>query len=136
MREAGGYREPLGIRPGRIGSVEDADLYERLIGQGKTGRYTPEVLVYHRLGEERCHRDYHRRWHFGHGKYFSDWRSPAFEVSSFPVLDVPGYVMRYVVNNLREMALQAIKGSREQAFIHELRLRFYLGYILRRWKLV
>ena len=135
MREAGGYREQLGIRPGRLGSVEDADLYERLIRQGKTGRYTPEILIYHQVGEERFDRNYHRRWHFGHGKYFSDLRSPSFETSSFPVLGVPSHVVRHAFRDFRKMVLQAVKGSREQAFIHELRLRFYLGYILRRWKL-
>ena len=134
MREAGGYREPLGIRPGRLGSVEDSDLYERIIRQGKTGRYTPEILVYHQVGEERFDRNYHRRWHFGHGKYFSDMRSPAFECSSFSVLGVPGHVMRHALRDFGKMVLQAMKGSREQAFIHELRLRFYLGYMLRRWK--
>ena len=29
MRAVGGYRELLGITPGRLGSVEDAELYER-----------------------------------------------------------------------------------------------------------
>lgn len=135
MREAGGYRERLGIRPGRLGSVEDFDIYERIIQQGKTGWYTPEILVYHQLGEERFDRNYHRRWHFGHGKYYSDLRSPTFEPSSFSVLGVPGHVIRNAFRDLRQMALQAMKGSREEAFIHELRLRFNLGYILRRWKL-
>ena len=135
MRAAGGYRGPLGIRPGRLGSVEDHDLYQRLVNQGKTGRYIPEILIYHRLSEERFHRNYHRSWHFGHGKYFSDLRSPVFESSSFSVLGVPGHVMRQAVKDLCEMTLQAMKGSREQAFIHELRFRFYLGYVLRRWKL-
>ena len=135
LRAAGGYSEVLGIRPGRMGSVEDEDLYERLVNQGKPGRYTPEILVYHRLDEARFRRSYHRRWHFGHGKYFSDWRSPAFEASSFSIFDVPGHVVRHAFRDLRKMVLQAMKGSSEQAFVHELRLRFYLGYILRRWKL-
>jgi len=135
MREAGGYRGPLGIRPRRLGSLEDADLYQRLIDRGKTGRYIPEILIYHRLEEERFQRSYHRKWHFGHGKYFSDLRSPAFETSSFSVLGVPGHVLRNAFTDFRKMALQAVKGYREQAFLHELRLRFHLGYILRRWKL-
>ena len=133
VRAAGGYREPLGIRPGRSGGVEDVELYERLISQGKTGRYTPEILVYHRVEEGRCHRDYHRRWHFGHGKYFADWRSPAFEPSSFPVLGVPGHVIRGAVIDLTKMVREAMKGSREKSFIYELSLRFYLGYMSRRW---
>ncbi len=135
MRLAGGYSEHLGIRPGRFGSVEDEDLYARLIKQGGTGRYTPEILVYHQIGEERFHKDHHRSWHFGHGKYYSDLRLPSFDSSSFSVLGVPGHVIRAGVGNFWEMALQRMKGSREQAFLHELRWRFYLGYILRRWKL-
>jgi glucosyl-dolichyl phosphate glucuronosyltransferase len=135
IREAGGYVGSLGIRPGRMGSVEDHELYQRLINQGKPGRYIPEILVYHRLGEERFDRSYHRRWHFGHGKYFSDMRSPAFDVSSYPVLGVPGYVIRRTFRDFRKMVLYALKGSKEQAFTHELSLRFNLGYILRRWKL-
>lgn len=135
MRETGGYIGPLGIRPGRMGSVEDHELYQRLVDQGKTGRYIPEILVYHRVGEERFDRNYHRRWHFEHGKYFLDMRSPAFDVSSYPVLGVPGYVIRRAFHDLRKMVLHAMKGSKEQAFTHELSLRFNLGYILRRWKL-
>jgi glycosyltransferase involved in cell wall biosynthesis len=135
MRESGGYSGPLGIRPGRLGSLEDHDLYARLVSKGKTGRYIPEILVYHRLSEERFHRNYHRMWHFGHGKYFSDLRSPAFESSSFSVFGVPGHVLRHAFNDLCKIAVQAVNGSWEQAFIHELRLRFHLGYVLRRWKL-
>jgi glycosyltransferase involved in cell wall biosynthesis len=135
MREAGGYRGLLGIRPGRLGSVEDHDLYDRMVQQGKTGRYIPEILVYHRLGEERLQKNYHRKWHFGHGKYFSDLRSSDFEVSSRLVLGVPGYVIKRVFRDFRDMLLSKMKGYSEQAFTHELRLRFNLGYILRRWKL-
>jgi len=135
MRAAGGYRGPLGIRPGRLGSLEDRDLYQRLVKQGRTGRYVPEILVYHRLGEERFQRNYHRNWHFGHGKYFSDLRWPDFESSSFSLLGVPGHVVRQGVHNLYKMAVETMKGSREQAFIHELKWRFYLGFALRRWKL-
>jgi glycosyltransferase involved in cell wall biosynthesis len=135
MRAAGGYREPLGIRPGRSGSVEDVELYERLVSQGETGRYTPEILVYHRVDEERCRRDYHRRWHFGHGKYFADWRPPSFEQSSFSVLGLPGHVIRRAFKDFTKMLRETMKGSREQSFIYELSLRFYLGYILRRVEL-
>jgi hypothetical protein len=51
------------------------------------------------------------------------------------VLGVPGYVIRRAFRDFRKMVLYALKGSKEQAFTHELSLRFNLGYILRRWKL-
>lgn len=136
MRAAGGYRGPLGIRPGRLGSVEDADIYERLVNAGKTGRYIPDIVVYHRLSEERLCRDYHRSWHLGHGRYFSDLRSPAFESSSRHVLGIPGHVLRQAAEDLWKMILHAAGGARKQAFVHELRLRFCLGYVLRRWGLL
>src|SRR5665213_1700766 len=47
VRAVGGYRELLGIAPGRYGSVEDAELYERLVAAGYTGMYLPEIVVYH-----------------------------------------------------------------------------------------
>ena len=135
LRAVGGYRGPLGIEPGRLGSLEDADVYERLINAGKTGRYIPDIVMYHRLSEERLCRDYHRRWHFGHGRYFSDLRSPAFESLSWRVLGVPGHVFRQAAWDLWKMILHAVRGAWEQAFVHEQRLRFFLGYVLRRWRL-
>lgn len=80
MRTAGSYRGPLGIAE-RWGSVEDHEIFRRLVDQGKTRRYIPEVLGYRRGDEERFRRNYHRNWHFKHGKYFSDLHSPAFKSS-------------------------------------------------------
>jgi glucosyl-dolichyl phosphate glucuronosyltransferase len=134
MRAVGGYRGPLGIRPGRLGSLEDMDIYERLVNTGKTGRYTPEIVVHHHLGEDRYSRDYHRKWHFGHGRYYSDLRSPEFEGSARRLLDVPGHVFRQAAGDFCKMISHWLKGAREQAFICELRLRFTAGYILQRWK--
>ena len=34
---------------------------------GKRGLYTPGIVLWHKVGPYRLTREYHRRWHAGHG---------------------------------------------------------------------
>ena len=134
MRLVGGYRAQLGVGPEGPGSVEDADIFERLVNVQKTGKYIPEVVVHHGVEDHRLTRNYHRRWHFGHGRYFAEMHSPSFEASSWRIAGIPGHVWRHGAADLGRMILSTIKGERDKAFSREVRLQFSLGYVLRRWK--
>ena len=133
MRAVGGYRELLGIMPGRLGSVEDAELYERLVDAGCVGMYIPGIVIYHKLGMSRLSKAYHRRWHRGHGSYFADMHSPDFESSKIRLFKIPGHLLRQAAQDAVAFLSLAVRGSWDQAFSRELRLRFFLGFVLRRW---
>ena len=133
MRAVGGYRELLGIMPGRLGSVEDAELYERMVEAGRVGMYVPGIVVYHKLAMSRLSKSYHRRWHRGHGGYYADMQSPGFESSKIRLLKIPGHVLRQAAQDAVAYVSLAVRGERDQAFSRELRLHFFLGFVLRRW---
>ena len=133
MRAVGGYRELLGITPGRLGSVEDAELYERMVEAGYTGMYVPEIVVYHRIGLSRLNKPYHRRWHRGHGGYVADMRSRDFESSRFRIVQIPGHVIRQAAQDAVALLSLAARGQWSQAFSRELQLQFFMGFVLRRW---
>ena len=132
VEAVGGYIAALGIRPGWIGSVEDADLYSRLYRSGRKGYYTPGLELRHDIDAGRLEKAYHRRWHFGHGRYFSLMREPDFERSSRRILDLPCHVFRQGAASLTGWLAATLAGRTADAFTHELRVRFFAGYVYQR----
>jgi len=132
VEAVGGYMPALGIRPGWIGSVEDADLYSRLYRSGRRGYYTPQLEVRHDIDGGRLEKSYHRRWHFGHGRYFSLMRDPEFERSGRRFADVPGHVFRQAAASAAGWLGATLTGRTADAFAHELRARFFAGYLYQR----
>lgn len=132
MQAVGGYTPSLGISPGMIGSVEDADLYARLYRAGRKGFYTPDLVLSHKIDTSRLEKRYHRRWHFGHGRYFSLMRDPDFERSRTHVLGVPLHVFGQIVRNAGAWTGARLRGRAEDAFFCELQVRFCCGFIYQR----
>ena len=131
----GGYREDLGIQPGRLGSVEDDDVYKRLIESGRQGIYLPAIMLYHRIELQRITRQYHRRWHQGHGRYYGKMRLPSHEASRWRLLGVPGHMWRQAATDVRSWLACTFRRDEAHAFSSELRLRFFLGFVRNRWGL-
>lgn len=68
LQRVGQYAEHLG--PGasaRLFSCEDEDMYWRLLDQGATGQYLPDLVIYHYIAEARLTRQYYRDWCFWRG---------------------------------------------------------------------
>jgi hypothetical protein len=133
LSSIGGYRGELGIHPGRLGSVEDDDAYNRLIQSGRCGLYLPELVTYHIVGGCRLTKAYHRRWHTGHGQYYSEMRQAGYEATNRRLLGVPGHVYRGAATHALEWLKCTLRGDATRAFSHELQIRFLVGFLAGRW---
>jgi glucosyl-dolichyl phosphate glucuronosyltransferase len=131
----GGYREDLGIRPGQLGSVEDDDVYKRLIDSGRQGIYLPGIMLSHKIERQRLTKQYHRRWHQGHGRYYAQMRLPSHEASHWPLLGVPGHAWRQAAVDARGWLACTFGRDQSRAFSHESRLHFFFGFVRNRWGL-
>ena len=81
----------------------------------------------------RLTRAYHRRWHSGHGRFYALLRADEMEQTSFgSLLGVPGHMYRSAVRDLLLWIAAAARGHLEQAFAHEVKLRFFRGFLTQR----
>jgi glycosyltransferase involved in cell wall biosynthesis len=83
-----------------IGSTEDHEFERRLWVRGRTGIYTPNLVVRAAVEGSRLERRYHRDWHRGHGHYLA--RMCAADVEAFGgrrIADVPLHLLRTAVKN-------------------------------------
>lgn len=112
-----------------IGSTEDHDLLSRLYAAGGRMLYEPEMLVIARVQPERCDRGYHRRWHEGHGRFHALMRSPEMERARVSPLGVPGHLVRTAAGDAARWFASIVSADWERAFLAELRLRFFKGFV-------
>lgn len=131
LRNSGGYRLGLSVSGGQIGGVEDAELIQRLLNQGLIAYYEPKLELLHKVEPVRLTRDYHRRWYRGHGRFAALAYDEPFEQARFKLLGIPSHVYK-------DLVLRSVKWSKQrmlapdQAFVHELKIRFLLSYISQR----
>jgi glycosyltransferase involved in cell wall biosynthesis len=111
-----------------IGSTEDHELQLRLWQAGLHGYYDPRIVVYAAVPPERLKKAYHRAWHDGHGRFCSVMRDPAFERSRARLLGVPIHVFRAMAAEGCAFVADLVRHRRAEAFGHELRLRFLVGF--------
>lgn len=117
-----------------IGSMEDAELLERYWRTGRQALYVPGLVVVTEVPGERMTKAYHRRWHTGHGYFFAVMRSEEMERSSARLFDVPGHLYRQALADATAWIKSFVLGNRSQAFTHESRIRFFLGFFPKRRK--
>jgi glycosyltransferase involved in cell wall biosynthesis len=116
------------VRDG-IGSTEDHELQARMARHGLSGLYEPALIVHSPVDARRMTRQYHRRWHAGHGRFFAVMRDASFERSSRGrILDVPGHVYRALANAAVQWMAASLMLHRAAAFRHELHARFLAAY--------
>ena len=112
-----------------IGSTEDHELLARLYLAGGRMLYHPKMLVMARVQPDRCNRRYHRRWHEGHGRFHALMRVPETERARVAPLGVPGHLLRSAARDAAAWLRSAISGDWDTAFLAELRLRFFKGFV-------
>ena len=117
-----------------IGSMEDAELLERYWRTGRQCLYVPDLIVTTDVPFERMTKNYHRRWHTGHGYFFAIMRSEEIERSSSRLFDVPAHLYRQALADAAAWIKCLLLGKRERAFMHETRIRFFLGFFRKRRK--
>jgi glycosyltransferase involved in cell wall biosynthesis len=132
VEAVGGYNQDLGPNKERAGGTEDLDLLKRLWKSGRKGLYLPNVAFYHKATKERLTKDYHRRWHAAHGRSYAIMRTEETERARFRLFDVPGYMFREAAREAWRWASCMIRGRRDEAFWHEIQLRFFAGFVAKR----
>lgn len=118
---------------GGVGSTEDADWETQVWNYGGHGMYVPDIVVHSPLSRNRLLKQYHRRWHLGHGKFNARARRPELETSR-RWLDVPAFLYRQALASALEFAILSIQHRRVEAFERENSLLFCLGFVAERWK--
>lgn len=116
-----------------IGSLEDGEWNRRLWDAGLSGLYVPELVTSTDVPGDRLTREYHRRWHSGHGRFFALLRDPEMETSGVGSLwGVPAHLYRSSLGELAGWASQMLRGRPDEAFAHEVKLRFFRGFLRQR----
>jgi len=114
---------------GLLGSVEDHELQLRVLRAGRKIFYDPRIIVHAEIQRNRLERDYHRRWHTGHGHFHALMRAEDIEQTRIGTLfGVPAHLYRQALDDLIGWAGAKATRRHEPAFQRELRLRFFSGF--------
>jgi len=112
-----------------IGSLEDHDFLLRVYRSGRQGVYDPRIVVHAEVQPNRLEPAYHRRWHRGHGHFHALLRSEQMEATNRGrLLGVPAPLYRQALEDLVRWARATVARDRANAFLYEVRLRFFYGF--------
>ena len=112
-----------------IGSLEDHDFMLRVLRAGRKALYDPRITLTADVQPSRLDRDYHRRWHTGHGHFHALLRSEHLEQTSVgTLLGVPAHLYRQALGDCVNWVAARVSGDQTRAFLHEVRLRFFHGF--------
>jgi glucosyl-dolichyl phosphate glucuronosyltransferase len=118
-----------------IGSLEDHEILLRLWRAGRRGLYLPELIATAEIEPDRMEKAYHRKWHAGHGRFYAALHSEEVERSKLGKLfGVPAHFYRQALNDVLRWILAGIRRQPAEAFTSELRLRYFGGFAMRRWR--
>jgi glycosyltransferase involved in cell wall biosynthesis len=115
-----------------IGSMEDHELHTRLWNAGYQEMYIPEVVVGAVVQPERLTREYHRRWHKGHGHFYALMRDPEFERSAARLFDVPAHLYKQAFFDVLRWSANRLSRNRQEAYARESNLCFFIGFLQQR----
>jgi glycosyltransferase involved in cell wall biosynthesis len=115
-----------------IGSTEDHEFLRRMYASGRTALYVPGAVVTTEVPPERTSREYHRRWHRGHGRFHALMRLPEVEKTRARFFGVPLHLVRRALADLVAWLRSRISGDRARAFSAETRLWFFTGFLRER----
>jgi len=119
------------VRDG-IGSTEDHEFLLRLYAAGGRMLYLPKLVARARVQPDRCVRTYHRRWHFGHGRFHALMRDPRIERSRTYIFGVPGHLLHAAARDAAHWFVSLLRRDDAEVFATELRLRFVAGFVRQR----
>jgi glycosyltransferase involved in cell wall biosynthesis len=127
-----------------IGSMEDHELLIRSWRAGKRGLYAPNLVVRTAVPEIRMTRQYHRRWHWGHGAFCAVIRtledadtlgrdaSEATARQTVALFGVPACLYRELVEETGRWMVSSLRRQPDLSFMHENKSRFFASYIINR----
>jgi glycosyltransferase involved in cell wall biosynthesis len=118
-----------------IGSLEDHEILLRLWQVGSRGLYVPELVATAEIEPDRMEKQYHRRWHASHGRFYATLHSEEVERSKLgKFFGVPAHFYRQALSDLAGWIAARIHHQPAEAFTRELGLRYFCGFAARRWR--
>jgi len=130
LERVGGFSPALQRVKDGIGSLEDDDWNRRFWKAEGVGLYEPTLLAWTDVAPERLTRAYHRRWHLGHGRFYALLRADEIERSNIGAfLGVPAHLYRSAIADAAGLLTSMVTGHPHAAFLHEMRLRFFGGFL-------
>jgi len=115
-----------------IGSMEDHEFLLRVCRSGKQGMYLPSMVALAPVDTGRLTKEYHRRWHTGHGHFYAVMNDPEWEQSNFRLIGIPGHLYRETARNSVMWLSKVLRGNTDAAFVYECQLRFFRGFLRQR----
>jgi glycosyltransferase involved in cell wall biosynthesis len=115
-----------------VGSTEDHEFLVRLYHAGGKALYTPDALVVTHVPAERLTREYHRRWHLGHGRFHAVMESSELQPSPRRLPGVAAQIFRGVVTDALAWLRGVVSRDAAAAFAAETRVWFSSGYLKER----
>ena len=116
-----------------IGSIEDDEWIRRVWKTDARVLYLPELVAYADVPVSRLTRRYHRRWHSGHGRFYAALHAEEVEqTSTGSLFGVPAHMYRSAAASAVGWIAATGRGRIEQAFAHEVKLRFFRGFLVQR----
>ncbi len=80
-------------------------------------------------------KQYHRRWHASHGRFYAALHSEEVERSKLGKLfGVPAHMYRQALGDLAGWIGAGIRHQAAEVFARELGLRYFGGFATRRWR--
>ncbi|PYS47552.1 MAG: hypothetical protein DMF68_15745 [Acidobacteria bacterium] len=117
-----------------VGSMEDHEFLLRAWKAGRRGLYVPEIIMHAEVQTERMKKDYHRRWHTGHGHFYAIMRAEDIERGDARLFDVPAHLYRQALKDTFGWLMHFLRGREELAFERENEVRFFRGFFRQRRK--
>ena len=133
LQRVGGFSPEFQRVKDGIGSLEDDDWNRRFWKAGNVALYLPTLIAWTDVPPERLTRAYHRRWHLGHGRFYALLRAEEIErtrVGAF--LGVPAHLYRSAIADAVRLLQSIVIGHTNAAFVYEVRLRFFRGFLAQR----
>src|ERR1043165_2949912 len=132
--EVGLFKPDLQRVKDGVGSMEDHEFLIRVWKTGRRGLYVPEIVMVAEVQKERLTKEYHRRWHTGHGHFYALMREEEMEIGNARLFDVPAPLYNQALKNSFGWLKQRLRSNEELAFHHETELRFFKGFFRQRRK--
>jgi glucosyl-dolichyl phosphate glucuronosyltransferase len=132
VRAVGGYKPDVSVAPNQVGGIEDAVLFQKLYQEGDRGAYVPQLRVWHKVEAYRVEKEYHRRWHYDHGRNMARVKHSALETNRYGPFGVPAYMYRQFAEGFGRMVTSRLRGKSEMAFQEEIQLWFLAGFFKER----
>jgi glycosyltransferase involved in cell wall biosynthesis len=118
-----------------VGSLEDHEILLRLWRVRSRGLYLPELVATAEIEPDRMTKQYHRKWHTSHGRFYAALHSDEVERSKLGNwFGVPAHLYRQVLSDLAGWLGARIRRQPAEAFTRELGLRYFSGFVARRWR--